>query len=143
MLFIIFYCYYISNIRPFSNYFTKNFYRSFSYEKLNYKELSIFFFYLVLFIFTLFTKLMLNYNERPPIIKVELKRIMTGKSCEARGLKEVLLVDEKKTEKKVKKNANLLEVIIKFILIHTDKITLILMYCVAVNDISIVHFSIF
>jgi hypothetical protein len=56
------------------------------------------------------------------------------------NLKETLL-EQKKKVPTAKAQANFWEVMLKFILTHMEKITLIFMYFIAVNNVSVVHFS--
>jgi hypothetical protein len=142
ILIIIFYCYYIANIQTFFNRESTElqFFKSFSLEALNYKQVHIVFFYLVFLSFTIFTKLVVKYKQKPSKeIKVEIKKIMKGRG---NNLKETLLSDKHKFTQS-NQEASFIEVLFKFLLNHIGKITLILMYFIAVNNISLIHFSIF
>ena len=91
-------------------------------------------------IFTIFTKLLLNNNERPPVIQVRIKRLITLGSVITNDDGDNIN-NEQNRKSDAKRSANLLEVFLKFFLTYMDKITLILMYFIAVNNISILNFS--
>ena len=155
MIIISLFCYHFSNIDGLfqdhkdSPYYIKFGLGKFEHKNIEYVVCNIFYFFTTLFTYSIFSHIFQNQEIKNNILIDNLDKIDLGDEEEEKKIKNEILEDanfefkDEKVQKEIEdiyKTLNIRHILLKYIFLNIDKMTLIALYFVSVWTVNIIHF---